>query len=305
MAGKAFGAIGIVLILVGAVVGVASVVIPGADCGPGFAKDVNGQCVLSGPGPGGYSAIWSCNWVIVQGGLLAGTAHDAITEFPDAPFVAADGGTPDLNKVVGTPTINLQQKSTTIDVSIDDDVTPATAGYIDEDAYSWDARCILTNPPNAIGGGLQDVPIAGRISVSRVTGTNNNGTGADVFYCDVTAGTYLGFGKVADAGSVPASHTSDHNYVTYTGNDQFCPASSGAPLVGTWMSLGSTGTTNHQNGVYVAVFAVLHFGISDYTTPALGTGITIKVELGDDPTSNSWSGNVETLLADFSLLARA
>jgi hypothetical protein len=132
----------------------------------------------------------------------------------------------------------------------------------------------------------------------------NNGTGADVFYCDTVGGIYLGWGKGADAGSVPASHTTDHSYVSYT-NQVYCPATSGAPLEGDWITLGSTGTTTVQNGVYISVFFVLQYAYSDYTTPAIGTSLYLTATLGDNPEDSAYSGNTQTLTVDLNLLARA
>ncbi len=128
-----------------------------------------------------------------------------VTEFPDTPFVAADGGTPDLNKVIATPTYDLAARVATVDLSVDDDVGISAAGYLDEDAFAFDVNCVLTNPTPAVGGGNQEIPLFAKVSVTRTTGTNNNGTFANVFYGDITGGWYLGVGTIADSGAAAAA----------------------------------------------------------------------------------------------------
>ncbi len=251
------------------------------------------------PPPPGYIANWSCNvWDISTSAV--GDAHDAITEFPDSPFVAADGGTPDLNKVIATPTYDLPAHTATVDYSVDDDVTPTTAGYIDEDAFAFDVNCQLLNPIPAVGGGAQEIPIWGQISASRTTGTNNNGSFTHVFYGDVTAGWYLGFGAIADSGAAAASHTNDHRYFSYTASLNFPSA---APLQGDWIPLGTS--DGDTDGEWIAVWYVLGLGISDYTAPPIGDSLLLTIRLGTSPLSTEYRGNLQTIVIDLNLLARA
>lgn len=249
--------------------------------------------------PVGYAANWECNFFTLAAGGPGG-AHDAITEFPDSPFVAADGGTPDLNKVIATPILDLVQKRAVVDVSVDDDLANTAAGYLDEDAYAFDLRCKLLNPLPAVGGGLQEIPIWGRISVTRTAGSQNNGSFARVFYSDVTAGDYLGFGSIADSGAAADGHDVDHTYTSYTSQ---LTAPAAGPLVGEWRPLGTS--DGDPDGEWIAVWYVLDVGLSDYSTPSVGTTLTISVELGTDPTSTQYKGNIQQAFIDLRLLARA
>jgi len=267
-----------------------------------FIGFLGGITIDQGPGdepPPGYVAKWQCNFVTLAAGGPGG-AHDASAEFPDSPFVAADGGSPDLNKAIGTPIYDVPSKSVVIDISIDDDAAIPSTAFLDEDTYAFDVQCFLTNPIPAVGGGLQEIPLWGRASPSRVAGTINNGSYAPVFYCDVSAGTYLGFGKLADSGADPTGHDADHSYVSY---DDAKPCPAAPALVGDWIQLGTS--DGDVDGEYFAVFFVLDFGFSDFTAPALGsTDVFIKIEMGTDPNSSGYKGNVEILRIDLNALVR-
>ena len=258
---------------------------------------VNGACLP--PAPTGYVADWNCQVYETTVGSAPGTAHDAVTEFPDAPFIAADGGTPDLNKVLAVDIIDPQNKKVAYDIAIDDDLIQTAAGYVATDATVQDINCKLKNPVPAVGGGLQEIPLWGRLTPSRTSGTAANGTYAPVFYCDATAGYYLGLGAIADSGAVPASHTADHTYVSYTEQNS-CPAP--APLVGDWQPLGTS--DGDPDGEWVGFWFVLDIGISDYTSPAIGTSVDVLIELGTDPTSTVYDGNLSTLTASIRISAR-
>jgi hypothetical protein len=283
-----------VLGVVLAVVGVVGVFAPpiGTECDP--ATDPG--CVP--PPPPGYVADWNCDWWDISTSAV-GDAHDAVTEFPDTPFIAADAGTPDLNKVIMVPTYDVPAKNTLVKVAIDDDLATTATGYIATDTFAWDVNCQLMNPTQAVGGGLQEIPIWARLSPSRTSGTINNGSYADVFYCDITAGVYLGVGTIADSGVAAASHTNDHRYVSYT-NSKVC--NSPAPLVGDWIPLGTS--DGDTDGEWWTVWLVLHYGFSDYTTPALNSRLTVKVEAGTTPGHATYKGNVDVNTLDLLLDAR-
>lgn len=290
---KSTKALGIPAILVGAILFILAVA--------GFAVQFAGGGLGPGqlpPPPPGYVALWSCNFWDISTSAV-GDAHDAVTEFPDTPFVAADGGTPDLNKVIATPVYDLANRIATIDLSVDDDVTTTAAAFIDEDAFAFDVNCQLTNPAPAVGGGNQEIPLWGQISVTRTTGTNNNGSFAHVFYGDASAGWSLGFGTIADSGAAAASHTNDHRYASYTSTLGFPNA---APLVGEWIPLGTS--DGDTDGEFAAVWFVLGTGISDYTGPNLGDSVLITIRLGTSPESTVYDGNVQTVTIDLNLLAR-
>jgi len=291
---KATKSLGIPAILIGAILFILSVA--------GFAVQVLGSGLGPGelpPPPPGYVAEWNCNFWDISTSTV-GDAHDAVTEYPDTPFVAADGGTPDLNKVIATPAYDLTNRIATEDISVDDDVTTTANGFIDEDTFAFDVNCRLMNPAPAVGGGNQEIPVWGQISVTRTTGTNNNGSFAHVFYGDVTAGWYLGFGTIADSGAAAASHTSDHRYVSYTSGLTY---PNPAPLVGEWIPLGTS--DGDTDGEWIAVWYVLGTGFSDYTAPNLGDSVLITVRLGTSPESTVYDGNVQTVTIDLNLLARA
>src|SRR6266545_4016186 len=112
---KATKSLGIPAILIGAILFILSVA--------GFAVQVLGSGLGPGelpPPPPGYVAEWNCNFWDISTSTV-GDAHDAMTEYPDTPFVAADGGTPDLNKVIATPAYDLTNRIATEDISVDDD----------------------------------------------------------------------------------------------------------------------------------------------------------------------------------------
>jgi hypothetical protein len=240
------------------------------------------------PPPGGYVADWECA-VADMTTSAQGDAHDAITEFPDSPFVAADAGTPDLNKVVAVPTLDLQNRRYYYDIAIDDDLASSAAAYIATDAHSQDINCKLLNPTPAVGGGLQEIPFWGRLTPSRTAGTANNGSYAPVFYCDTTGGYYLGWGANADSGAVAASHTADHTYSSYTRTNA-CP--SPAPLSGDWVPLGTS--DGDSDGEWVSVWFVLDNGLSDYTAPPIGSSVDVLIEIGTQPGNPTYDGDLST-----------
>jgi hypothetical protein len=242
------------------------------------------------PAPVGWTADWEC-LPGDMGASALGDGHDAVTEFPDSPFVAADAGTPDLNKVISVVTLDLQNRKFYYDIAIDDDLASTAAAFVATDTHAQDIRCQLMNPPPAVGGGTQNIPFWGRMSVSRVTGTINNGSFAPVFYCDTTAGAYLFWGKNADGGAVAASHTADHTYTSYTAAN-VCPGS--PPTVGDWIPLGVS-TGGDADGEWVAVGHVLDLGLSDYTAPPLGSSVDVLIEIGTKPGDAQWKGDLSTL----------
>ena len=287
---KAAGMIGIglgaIVLVAGVGVGLAVLFLPG---GPGSCPSGqvwNGNaCVSTG---GAFSANWNCQWL-----ATTGTAHDASTEFPDAPAIAADGGSPDIDGTIGTPIYNLDSKQMIWDIVVDDEANhPGAVGagantWLSEDAWAADVQCILTNQPMAVGGGLQAYPLWGQISVPRVVGVNNNYTDA-VWYCDTTFGVYLGFGTIADAGGSASAHTADHSYLSYT-SSRNCGS---PPLSGDWVPLGTTATTG-AGQVYVPVWQILANGLA--TLDDAAQQLVVTVNLGDNPGDSSFTGNVQTL----------
>jgi len=254
------------------------------------------QCVKIGNGV--YVANWDCDFVALAAGGPGG-AHDAVTEFPDTPFVAADGGTPDLNKVIMVPVIDYVQGRAIVDVAVDDDATPTNTVYLATDAYAFDVRCKLLNPLPAVAGGNVEVPIWGQMSWTYTAGTNNNGSFAGVLYCDQQAGYYAGFGTIADSGATADLHDADHTYVSYT-NSLNCPAA--PPLTGGWVPLGTS--DGDSDGEWISPWLVLNSGLSDYSSPPVGTTDTATVRLGTSPDQTQWKGNVVTLAIDLRISVR-
>lgn len=250
------------------------------------------------PPPTGYTADWECKPVTLAAGGPGG-AHDAITEFPDTPFVAADGGTPDLNKVIHVATLDLQNRRFYFDVAVDDDLASTAAAYIATDAFAQDINCRLMNPTPAVGGGLQEIPFWGRMSVSRVSGTRDNGSYVPVFYCDVTAGHYLGWGLNADSGAAADGHDADHSYVSYT-NQNVCPAP--PPTVGDWQPLGTS--DGDADGEWVAAWHTLDLGLSDFTAPPIGSAVDVLLEIGTKPGDPTYRGDLSTLTMSIRIDAR-
>ena len=240
------------------------------------------------PPPPGYSADWECRpMTLATGG--PGGAHDGVTEFPDTPFVNADAGTPDLNKVIHVATLDLQNRRFYFDVAIDDDLASTAAAFIATDTFSQDINCRLLNPTPAVGGGLQEIPFWGRMSVSRVSGTRDNGSYVPVFYCDVTAGHYLGFGLNADSGAAADGHDADHSYVSYT-DANVCPAP--PPTVGDWKPLGTS--DGDADGEWVAAWHILDLGLSDFTAPPIGSSVDVLIEIGTRPGDSTYKGDLST-----------
>jgi len=251
------------------------------------------------PPPAGYVADWDCKAVTLAAAGPGG-AHDVITEFPDAPFVAADAGTPDLNKVISVATLDLQNRRFYYDIAVDDDLGSSAAAYIATDAHSQDLNCRLLNPTPAVGGGLQEIPFWGRLSVSRVAGTRDNGSYVPVFYCDVTAGYYLGFGLNADSGAAADGHDADHSYVSYT-NVNACPAP--PPLVGDWQPLGTS--DGDADGEWVAIWHILDLGLSDFTAPPIGSSVDVLIEIGTQPGNPTYKGDLSTYTMSIRIDSRA
>lgn len=267
----------------------------GDGCGDGY--EWNGiECVPTGTGT--YRAEWDCEFVTMAAGGPGG-AHDAVTEFPDTPFVAADGGTPDLNKVIAVPVYDYTQDAARHNVAIAGTAATTNAAYVATDAFAADIRCRLLNPKPAAAGGNQEIPLSGKISVTRTVGTNNNGSVANVFYGDLTAGWYLGFGTIADSGATGDAHDADHTYVSYTNSMNYPGA---APLDGVWRSLGTS--DGDPDGEWVDFWYVLDTGISDYTTPVLWSAINAQISLGTDPTQSEYQGNVVNLHYSWVISAR-
>lgn len=247
------------------------------------------------PPPPGYSADWTTTlWSPRQS-----TAHDANSEFPDAPFTACGSVSPaGTLPTTASWSADNTTKSITYRVAIDDDVVNTVAGYQVGDCDDVDFKVFLNNPAPAVGGGNQEIPFWGRISITRTAGTQNNGSYADVLYCDVNGGAYLGFGKLADSGS--ATHTNDHTYASYTSTIK-CPGPQ--PLVGDWIALGTS--DGDTDGEYVSLWYVLKNGLSDYTTPPVGSEIQLKIEIGTDPNSSVYTGDLETWIYHIVIDSRA
>lgn len=244
-----------------------------------FADPETGECLKIGKTGNRWELVAPA--ITGAGGGQGSAAHDAATEFPDGPFVACDGGTPDLNGVIAdyrstiTAFIDRVNHLTSYDIAVDDDLVSTAAGYIATDCDVADFQYRLTNAVDANGDGVNDnIPFFARVvSISRVAGTVNNGTPMDVFYCDQTAGWYLGFGREADEG---AAHTSDHTYISFTPSLSGCPG--GMPSSGPWRNLG-----NDDGDSAFAPFWWMfgsRTGFSDYTSPPIGTAIIIVTEWG-------------------------
>lgn len=264
----------------------------GGNCAADEYKDPDtGECIKIGK--------TGNRWVLIApaltgaGGGQGSAAHDAITEFPDGPFVALDGGTPDLNNVIAdyrstiTAFIDRVNHLTSYDIAVDDDVASTAAAFLATDADVADFQFRLDNAVDLNGDGTNDqVPFFGRVtSISRVSGTINNGTAADVFYCDQTAGWYLGFGREIDEG---AAHTSDHTYISFTPSLSGCP--NGMPSSGPWRNLGN----DDGDSAFAAFWWGFgsRAGFSDYGAPPVGTAIIIQTEWGTPGQSVCANGDV-------------
>ncbi len=297
--GLVAGVVGGLLLIIGIGAGLVQIFI----VAPGGPESCNSneywdgsQCVPKGSNV--YVAQWSCMFVTLAAGGPGG-AHDAVTEFPDSPFTAADGGTPDLNKVIMVPVIDFVQGRAHVNVAIDDDAAVTNTAYVATDAYAFDIRCKLQNPLPAVAGGNQEVPIWGQMSFTYTAGTNENGSAATVLYCDQTAGHYAGFGLIADSGATADGHDADHTYVSYT-QSKNCPQA--PPLTGEWIPLGTS--DGDPDGEWIASWLVLGTGISDYLSPPVNTMDTITVRLGTDPSNTQWKGNIVTLAIDLMISER-
>lgn len=281
------GIVGLMLVLVVLIPAAGSWII-GLTGGPGD----NGQCSATqyrDPDTGECVDIGKTGnrWTLVApaitgaGGGQGSAAHDAATELPDGPFVAGDGGTPDLNNVIAdyratiTAFVDRVNHLTSYDIAVDDDVVSTATGFIATDMDAADLQYRLDNAVDANGDGVNDqVPFFARVvSISRTTGTINNGTAADVFYCDQTAGWYIGFGREVDEG---AAHTSDHTYLSFTPSLGGCPG--GMPSSGPWRNLGN----DDGDSAYASFWWMFgsRAGFSDYTSPPIGTTIIIVTEWG-------------------------
>jgi len=243
-----------------------------------------------GGGGGVYSADWDCEFIALAAGGPGG-AHDAATEFPDSPFTAADGGTPDLDKTIGASLVyDYANNKVTWNIDVDDDQTTTEAAWLDEDAYNFDIRCKLLNGMPSATGSNTEIPAWGHIDVTRTAGTRDNGSFARVFYGDSTAGEYLGFGLLADSGAAADGHDADHTYVSYTGQKPY-PAA--GPLSGDWIALGTSDAD--PDGEWFSCWIVLDSGLSDYSSPTIDTGVTVTVSIGTSPMQTQWKGDIDTL----------
>lgn len=246
------------------------------------------------PGPSGYVAQWSGIWggsSTIAGGAQA--VHDANTEFPAAPFLPCSTAVSPAGTVPTLATSVFSEDNTSnsalLRVTITTGAAVTGATYQVPDCDAPDIRITLTNPPPAVGGGLQAVPFWGRISITRTSGTQQNGSYADIFHCSTDVGTYLGFGQDVDSGA--ATHTTNHRYVSYTSQIR-CPGPE--PLVGDWIQLGTTSTATPQNGEWVAFWFVMNnAGLFDYNYPPSGSTVQAKIELGTMPgNANGYVGNI-------------
>ncbi len=249
-----FVGIGAVLL----VIGIIGMVIPYIPVGPSPPP----------PPPGGAALKLFCQTATIAAGGPGG-AHDAVTEFPTGnSLTAADGGTPDNNRVILTPTYQ-GLKVVRDDITVDDEQNafdspfPATGTqWLSISAYAFDINCRVDNPPNAVGGGFKAIGLFGQLSVPYLFGQMGNMTQTTAHYCSVTGGIHLGFGKVADGGTTATGHDANHDFIS-AWNSRTCSVG-GLSLTSDVVSLGGTSTTSPQNGEWVSVFDVLDVGIISY-----------------------------------------
>jgi hypothetical protein len=263
-------------------------------CPAGQVRDpVSGECVDQT----NYVADWNCQFVTLASGGPGG-AHDAATEFPDSPFIASDGGTPDYDATIATP-VYTGGRLARIDINVDDEALniPGTGTngntWLNEETYAFDVNCKLLNPPQAIGGGLATVPLWAQWEVPYMFGQAGNSTDDQVYVCDSSnGGVYLGFGAVIDSGQAPNGHDADHTYMSYK-YDTSCGS---LPTVGDWMAVGNSSTSAPGNGQYVDGWFNLAAGIISYEDTTTTYSMTLRI--GTSPEQSQWRGNIETLRVD-------
>lgn len=316
-AGKREGAIaaGVVAIVllalsVGSLISGMTVSSANVDCSL-QANFANPQCKPSAGYTAKWSAQWGCSTTLVG---CAQAVHDAVSEFPAAPFNLCNTNTPASSGIapLSTPARNsLVVNNVTTDSSVFGGSAQLTLSAYNDPARvaasnpscdAPDLRVTLTNAPAAAAGGYQPVPLWGRITVSSLIGTIN-GTTQPTFYCSVNAGPHLFWGLDADSGS--NTHTTTHRWVSAWNSQPACPGG-GASLTGDWIPLGSSSTTStYVNGEWVSFGFILQHsgagatganlgGICDfYNTLAGATCLTLKIEVGTQPGNTAgWQGNV-------------
>lgn len=253
----------------------------------------NGSACVSSPN--GYTAIWTGRIGTVPTNGYFSTAHDAASEFPDAPYTACASMSPAGTSMTASPGGDTSRNwadnySNTYNSRINSVFTtaaPTSAAYYVPDCIDLDFHIVLSNPAPAIGGGLQSIPLWGKVSPSRTTGTYANGTNGDVFYSDQAAGGYLGFGLIAD--DATATHTTDHAYKSYVTT---LYQTGQWPTTGDWIPLGVT--TGNVNGDWTSVWFSLKTpgGFYDGADPN-GRTVTLSIDIGTMPgNSGGYKGNV-------------
>lgn len=284
-----------VLTLAGIGGGILGAVLPpdGEDCGTG--QTWNPATLQCEDDDGTQPLELSCGFNTLAAGGPGG-AHDASTEFPTSPFVAADAGTPDYDSTIATP-IYTGDKIARIDITVDDErlaqsgIGANADGWLPEDTYAFDVHCVLANPPRAIGGGFATVGLEGLLTTPYMFGQTGNSTGRPVFVCDQgNGGVYFGWGVNADSGAAGTGHDANHNWISYRPG----VSCNQPPSRGDWMPVGGTSTATPANGEWIAVWFVLDAGIISYEETSVTYTIDVDIRVAD----NQYASNTERLRID-------
>ena len=213
--------------------------------------------------------------VILQG--TRSTARDGATEMFDT-----QGGDGDVETPAGTlcaygtnAEVDLSNKILRHAITVDDDVTVATAGFSAADICSADFSFRLLNPQDANGDGTMDsVSIFGRVrSISATVAEDGNGSSSrrNIFYRDTTFGWYLGWSRdvdtintdgqwvsIAPAGTDDAALQAGHDYG--------------------WTNLGVNAGADEDYATYA--YVLRNYGPFGFTLPVIGYQYTMLVDIG-------------------------
>ena len=228
----------------------------------------------SEPGPGDGPGDFVPEWEIILQGTRS-TARDVASEMFDTQGGDGDGETPagTLCAYGTNAEVDLSNKHLRHAVTIDDDVTTATAGFSAPDICSVDFSFRLLNPADANGDGTMDsVSIFARVrSISATVTEDGNGssTRRNVFYRDTTFGWYVGFSRDVDTINTDGQWIS----VAPAGTDD-----SELRTSYDWQNLGVNAGLDEDYATFA--YVLRNYGPFGYTLPVIGYQYSMAVDIG-------------------------
>jgi hypothetical protein len=238
--------------------------------------------------PNDPSCVWAPDFTILVPSTPAGAGRDTAAEIPGAPFTQCGSMSPAATMITYNTDayVDSSNKRIEMQVAINDDLAPTTAGYQLDECFLVDFAINLENGRDADGdSNIDAVTYFGRIrSITRTTMVDGNSSQPyNVFYWDTTNGWYMGWMK--ESASQASNGDWISSYPAGVSDDRLPTGAS------EWKQLGS-----HSGGSaeYVSFwFAARNYGIFGYTQPPVGSSVDILVDIGTVEIHDTWTVQVK------------